>query len=381
MKHRKFGALDWEASVVGFGVNGLPVKGLEIDEGRSIEMIHRAIDGGINFIDAGDRRYLSRYEQTIRIIDRALQEVYCDKVRISVGLPVLSISSAKDFNRCLNEDIKRLNREKIDFYFLAGLDRTTWPRVQKMNLLNCLETAMADGRIDKAGFSFHDHFLFLRGIIEGYDKWSFCRFRYSYMDSDHHPGTAGIKYAAEKGLVVITDEPFLSGRLLKKLPESVFMTWSEARISPQRSLAEWGLLWILNQSEVTSVLIDMGTMEDIEENILIADKSGPEYLTIQELLLINRVYDCYSSLKAIPCTTCRACMPCPVCIDVPRIFELFNESIMYGDKNIPAAVYKLEGHSIDLCKRCDKCAQSCGRKISIPRRLKEVEEVLGLSNN
>jgi len=29
-------------------------------------------------------------------------------------------------------------------------------------------------------------------------------------------------------------------------------------------------------------------------------------------------------------------MPCPVGIDAPRIFELNNEAVMYGDRDIPA---------------------------------------------
>jgi predicted aldo/keto reductase-like oxidoreductase len=56
LKYRKFGKLDWDVSVLGFGVMRLPVKddnvfGPNIDEDRAIKMIRYAIDNGVNYVD------------------------------------------------------------------------------------------------------------------------------------------------------------------------------------------------------------------------------------------------------------------------------------------------------------------------------------------
>ncbi len=381
MKYWKFGKLDWKVSSMGLGVMSLPEIESGIDENKSIEIIRKAIDEGINLIDTGDRCFISRYEKTASIINKALKEGYREKVRISVGLPVSSLSSENNFYTYLNEDLKRFNTDKIDYYYLDDIDRITWPMVQEKNLLECLDTAISDGRIGNIGFYFHDHFRYLKNIVEGYDKWTFCKFRYSYMDSDHHPGTSGVKYAAEKGLAVVIDKPFLSGRLIREIPESVLKVWNEANTSPQRSLAEWGLLWILNHAEVSCVVSDMGTIEEVQENTAIVEKSCHDCLFVRELLLINQISESYRALKAVPCTTCRACMPCPAGVDVPRIFELYNEAAMFGNRDIPSVVYRMEGHSIELCNSCGKCLKGCGRKILIPEILKNINIYFNFDKN
>lgn len=56
MKYRKFGRLDWKASVLGFGglrfpvVNNDPTK---VDEPEAIRMMHYAFDRGVNYVDSG----------------------------------------------------------------------------------------------------------------------------------------------------------------------------------------------------------------------------------------------------------------------------------------------------------------------------------------
>ncbi|MBN2039194.1 MAG: aldo/keto reductase [Spirochaetes bacterium] len=375
MKYRKFGKLDWEVSAVGFGIMNLLKTGPDIDDIKSAEIIRNAIDKGVNIIDAGCWLSAPDYQKAAETIRNALKEGRCDKVRISAGVQVSDLFSANDFFQCLNEDLERLNTDKIDFYYLRGLDRTTWPIAQEMKLPECLDTALSDGRIGNAGFYFHDHFRFLKNVVESYDRWSFCRFRYSFMDADHHPGTAGVKYAADKGLAVITEEPLLSGRLVRNVPESAAKILDESNTDHKSSPAGSGLLWILNQSEVSTVIINTNSPEEIDEYFSMTENAEPGCLSVQELLVVNRIIDAYKELKAVPCTTCRACMPCPVNIDVPRIFELYNEAAMYGNIEIPASAYRLEGHSIEACSSCGKCLKTCGRKIPIPEKLKEANDL------
>ena len=232
---------------------------------------------------------------------------------------------------------------------------------------------MADGRVDKLGFSFHDQFQFLRDIVDAYDNWNVCQFQYSYMDVDHHPGVSGLIYTADKGLAVVVTEPLRGGRLTKTPPEAVAGVWASA--PHKRTLAEWGLRWVWNHSEVSTVVCDMSTMEQVVANIALADSTEPDSLTIPEQILISRVREAYRKLKPVPCTACRACMPCPQGIDVPRIFELYNDAVMYEDVATARTIFNIEGHHIDDCNECGSCVNACGRKIPILDWLSAAQEL------
>ena len=62
--------------------------------------------------------------------------------------------------------------------------------------------------------------------------------------------------------------------------------------------------------------------------------------------------------------------------DVPRIFELYNDAVMYGDVEAARTLYRIERHDIDICNDCGKCTAACGFKIPIPEHLKKARELL-----
>lgn len=190
------------------------------------------------------------------------------------------------------------------------------------------------------------------------------------MDVDHNPGVGGLKYAAEKGLAVVVTEPLRGGRLTKEPPPSVAKVWAGA--PKKRTLAEWGLRWVWNHPEVSTVVSDMSSMEQVVENVALADSAEADSLTVQEEVLISQVREAYRKLSPIPCTSCRACMPCPEGIDVPRIFELYNDAIMYDDIETARSIYRMEQHNIDSCTECGVCEDACGKEIAIVDWLKEI---------
>ncbi|MGD9117272.1 MAG: 4Fe-4S dicluster domain-containing protein [Dehalococcoidia bacterium] len=89
-------------------------------------------------------------------------------------------------------------------------------------------------------------------------------------------------------------------------------------------------------------------------------------------MLIGRVRDAYRQLRPIPCTACRGCMPCPQGIDVPRLFELYNDAVIYGDMETARAIYRREGHNIADCTQCGVCV--CGREIPILEWLEKLSK-------
>jgi predicted aldo/keto reductase-like oxidoreductase len=380
MQYRKFGKLDWKGSALGFGAMRLPVidrNPVNVDEPEAIRMFRYAIDHGVNYIDSAYGYHGGKSEVAV---GKALKDGYRQKVRVATKLPSWLVQSPQDYDRFLNEQLERLQTGKIDYYLLHGLSKERWAKLRDLGVLRWAEGAMSDGRIGGLGFSFHDEFSAFKEIIDAYDNWTLCQMQYNFMDVNYQAGNRGLKYAAAKGLAVVIMEPLRGGRLSRKPPESVVKLWSS---SPKKHTpAEWALLWVWNHPEVSVVLSGMSAMEQVIENVASADLSGPGTLTADDLALIDRVREVYRASSPIPCTGCRYCMPCLNGVEIPRIFEIYNDAIMYDDPSTARFFYRgpnglKEEQRAEQCIECETCVETCPQNIQIPEWLKKAHELLG----
>ena len=370
MKYLKFGRLDWKVSALGFGAMRFPVLNNEhsnIYEYNTIKMLRFAIDHGVNYIDSAYGYHRGNSEV---VIGKALKDGYRDKVRIATKLPAHEINAAADFDRVLNEQLKRLQTGKIDFYLLHGLNRFDWPKVRDFGVLKWAEGAMKDGRIGYLGFSFHDTFAVLQEIIEAYDNWTMCQIQYNYMNENIQAGTRGLEYEHKKGLAVIAMEPVYAGRLART-PATVAKLWDNAHV--QRTPQEWALRWVWNHPEVTLALSGMSKMEQVIENIAAAEYSQPHNLTAADLALIEKVHDTFLVLNTVACTGCRDCMPCQYGVNITRIFDLYNEAIIYNTaaENRKSYNSMRPAERADKCNKCGECLAFCTNKVNIPASLED----------
>jgi len=360
--------MDWNVSALALGTAFLPLVDAE-----AIAMVRYAIDRGVNYLDIRYTPDIQRRESISRLVGRALQDGYREKIKIALALPSRNINSTADLDDYLQQQLDWLQVASADFCLPGWLDRQIWPGLKEKGILDWGESVLAGGRANHLGFCFHDDYQTLRTILDAYDNWTLCQIQYSYMDVDHHPGIGGIRYAADKGLAVVVAEPLKSGRLTRNVPHSVAEVWGEKL--NERSPAEWGLRAVWHHPEVATVVSDVGTLEQLQENINLADIASEDTLTVQEQILVNRVRDAYRALEPINCTACRGCMPCPQDVDAPRIFELFNDAVIYDDVGIPQAIYREEGHEIDKCDQCGRCEEACGRNITICDWLEKAQEI------
>jgi hypothetical protein len=69
-------------------------------------------------------------------------------------------------------------------------------------------------------------------------------------------------------------------------------------------------------------------------------------------------------------------------VEIPRIFQLYNNGIMYGDMKTARFYYRGPGglkeeQRADYCKECRECEQACPQKIPVAEWLKKVHAELG----
>jgi predicted aldo/keto reductase-like oxidoreductase len=199
------------------------------------------------------------------------------------------------------------------------------------------------------------------------------------MDIENQAGTRGLRYAASKGLAIVVMEPILGGRIVDP-PQPVAEVWDTAE--NKRTPADWALQWVWDQPEVTMALSGMSTMQQVEENIASAKASAVSLLSMDELDLIGGVRDKYNELSPIPCTKCEYCLPCPSGVNIPRNFEIYNQSVMYDKLEAAQTSYNTwfaESERAHNCIACQDCEDQCPQKIQIADWMPKIDETLSLA--
>ncbi len=376
MLYRKIPKNGDELSILGFGCMRLPMRADgSIDEERATKQVRDAIDQGVNYVDTAWPYHMGQSEP---FVGRALADGYREKVNLATKLPSWLIESREDMDKLLDAQLERLRTDHIDYYLVHALVGDLWDAVERLGVADFLDKAKGDGRIRNAGFSFHGAGEDFNRIVDAYD-WDFCQIQYNFLDEKNQAGTAGLEYAASRGLGVIIMEPLRGGNLTRTVPSAVREIWDEA--PTKRTPAEWAFRWIWNHPEVTVVLSGMNDETHIQENLTLADQAYPNSLTETELHLVKRVESTYRELMKVGCTGCRYCMPCPSGVNIPLCFEEYNnlylvdnpdeEKFMYAAR-LGGAVALGEAEFASLCVQCGQCGERCPQQIDIPAVLESV---------
>jgi predicted aldo/keto reductase-like oxidoreductase len=371
MLYRNMKKADRDLSILGFGCMRLPVlKDGHVDEPEAIRMIRHAIDNGVNYVDTA---YPYHNGESETVTGNALGDGYREKVNLATKLPSWLVGKRGDMDKYLDEQLKKLQTDHIDFYLVHALGAEGWEEMESLGIRDFLDDAIEDGRINYAGFSFHDRYPAFKKIVDAYD-WTFCQIQYNYMDERYQAGTAGLHYAAKKGLGVVIMEPLRGGLLARQVPAAMDI-W--ARSEEKRTPAEWGLRWVWDHPEVSVVLSGMSTMEQVKENLAYADKGLPQSLKKADLAFVNKVKHMFRSRTKVPCTGCGYCQPCPNGVDIPSCFSTYNIAFMYEDPDYAKTMYQFvaRGGGASKCVECGECESICPQKIEIQERLKEVKEL------
>ncbi len=364
-----------EVSPLGFGAMRLPLNSDEskdINEDKAISMIRSAIDNGINYVDTA---YDYHQQQSERLVNKALQDGYREKVLLADKLPMWHIKEKTDMERIFNEQLEKLGTDRIDLYMLHAMNAKYWQLVKDFDIMSWMEQKKKDGKIGQIGFSFHDSFNSFKMIVDEYDKWDFCQIQYNLMDEDYQAGKAGLKYAYERGINVVVMEPLRGGDIVKNIPDQVKEVYDTAE--NKRSYAGWALQWLWDQPEVWLVLSGMSKQEEVDEDVKLAAESEVNKFSEADKSIIKKVQDKYRNMQFTRCTGCNYCKSCPEGINIPQQLKLLDEYSMYhNDAKVKFHMMfvKFEERAIH-CTACGHCVELCPQQIDIPSHLKKYSEM------
>jgi hypothetical protein len=341
-----------------------------VDEDQVSEMLKHAFELGVNYFDSA---YMYNNGLSEAAMGKAVK-AFRDQIYLSTKSPGHMVKKPGDFRRILEEQIKRLDVESIDFYHFHGIGWDSFIETDsRSGWVVDAEKAKSEGLIKRISFSFHDKPDNMFKLIDlGLFESVLCQ--YSIVDRSNE---AAMAYAKQKGLGVIIMGPLGGGRV-SGLPKEL----SQKLGINVKSNAELALRFVFANPNVDCALSGMGNIQMVEENSRISANREP--LSFDEVEAINGIMIENEKLSDLYCTGCGYCLPCSQKVNIPQIFRMMNYYRIYGIKDYARNGYAeigtnvwIPGTHADACIECGECELKCPQKIQIIDQLKECHEVLG----
>lgn len=401
-----------KVSLLGFGMMRLPVEagGTErehpdspIDQTVVNEMVDYALAHGVNFFDTSPAYCQGNSEKVTGI---ALSRHPRSSYYISTKLSNFSPDSWKreESQAMFERSLRYLQTDYVDYLLLhsigGGRDAlaTFNGRYIDNGILDWLVEQKQKGRIRNLGFSYHGDVrifdMLLRWHDEGKYHWDFVLIELNYVDWNYaneiNPRNTDASYLYgelhKRGIPANVMEPLLGGRLAKQ-PTPILHEMKKMDINA--TPAEWAFRFAGTPEGILTVLSGMTYIEHLQENCRTYSPLRP--ITPDEDAMLMRLAEQIVGMKAVPCTACNYCMPCPYGLNIPIIFSYYNnclaEELMpiaggsedrefrkarrrwllgYGRAVEPA-------RQADHCIGCNHCIPHCPQRIDIPAEMQRID--------
>jgi len=286
MEKRRIGALS--VSLVGLGCNNF---GIRLDQARTTEVVHAALDAGINFFDTADIYGGTHSEE---FLGRALAgKRERAVIATKFGLPLdeqRQGASPAYVRRAVEDSLRRLGTDRIDLYQLHGPD----PKVPIGETLGALDELVRQGKVRQIGAS-----NFSAGQIReaeaavGAGGARFVSVQNEYSLLERSVEAEVLPECAARGIAFLPYFPLASGLLSGKyrvgqaLPEGTRLTepnsqlrerfLKDAQLEKAQQLAEFAakrghrlldlaFSWLAARPEVRSVIAGATSAAQVQAN-------------------------------------------------------------------------------------------------------------------
>ena len=370
-----------ELKKLGFGMMRLPLTNPDDNTSINYDMVCKMADAfmeaGFNYFDTAAPYHSKNSEEAFRecVAKRYPRESYILADKLSFTM----VENEEDLPGYFNTQLEKCGVEYIDFYLLHALKQTFYDKAKRINAFDFVAQKKAEGKIKKVGFSFHDTAEVLDQILTEHPEMEFVQLQINYMDWENTAIESRKCYdvCVKHNKPVIVMEP-VKGGLLVNIPDEAKQVFAKENL--ELSTASWAIRFAASLDQVFMVLSGMSNFEQLEDNMSFMKDFKP--LTDSEKEAVKHATAIIKAKNAVDCTACRYCVDgCPQHIAIPTYFQLYNESLSFGESYLPTAKGDYQYYASDHgkasdCIKCGKCEEQCPQHLSIIKALEDVASTL-----
>jgi len=346
-----------------------------VDEEKFLPMFQKAVREGVNYFDTA---HMYCHDQSQYALGRAAKTVGRGKIMLATKQPLHLVKETGDFRKVLEEQMRRMDAEYIDFYHFHGLSKDKMDdTVKPLKIMKEVQKAIGEGLIKHMSFSFHGDPKDMPYLIEQGEIFSSVLLQYNLLDRSNEEAIA---YLANQGVGVVVMGPVAGGRLAapSSLADRLF-----GDKNPET--AELAVRFVLGNPNVSCALSGMGNMQMLEQNLKTGNMETP--MTAEDFGKANSLMSDLKKFSDLYCTGCDYCKPCPQEINIPYIFDAYTHHNVYGMTTHAKYLYRqvteggkdwggnLISKPVSDCLECGQCEPKCPQNIKIMEKLKEVDKI------
>jgi len=361
---------------LGFGAMRLPLleDGKTIDQAQVNQMVDTCLQQGFTYFDTAYPYHGGKSEVAMR--EGLVKRHQRNSFLLADKMPMFMIEKPEDYDRFFAEQLERCGVDYFDFYLLHNLGIENNQRAERTGGFEYLQKLKAEGKARFVGFSFHDTADVLEKILEQHPEVDFVQLQINYADWDRPSVQSGACYAVARkyNKPIVVMEPIKGGGLANPVAEISELFQS---VHPTASAASWAIRYVASLDGIFMVLSGMSNLEQMKDNCSYMKEFQP--LTEQERDTVAKAVEIIKQSTAIPCTACQYCVDsCPMRINIPSLFSIYNMVQQFGSNNFPAMHYTRQtqerGKASD-CIACGSCESHCPQHIAIIEELVKVKEM------
>ena len=282
MEYRKLGQSGLKVSAIGIGTNQF---GGKVDLQTTKEIIHRAFDLGVNFIDTADVYTGGRSEE---FLGQALKGNW-ERVVLATKVGEDQGASRYHITRAVEASLRRLDHDHIDLYQIHFWDPDT-PIEETMRTLDDL---IRSGKVRYIGASNFTawQLCWANGVAEMMHLTPFVSIQPHYNILQREIEAELVPYAQAFNIGILPYRPlaggFLTGKYTRDRVPPGSRGESNARVQSQfteenyalvdkltqfarnrgHTMTELAIAWLLAQPQISSVIAGVTSVDQLEQNV------------------------------------------------------------------------------------------------------------------